>query len=124
MNLLTVFGGPVERNLDAVLIVERNAEARAEYAEFVFVEFLLLVGDVLAFARFSQAVPLDGARQNHGRAAAMLDGRFVRSVNLARIVAAEAQTLESLVGQRLDQLQQPRITAKEMLAHISPGFDD
>jgi len=50
LNFLTVFGGPIERNLDAVLIVERDAEARAEYAEFLFVEFFLLVGDVFAFA--------------------------------------------------------------------------
>jgi hypothetical protein len=54
----------------------------------------------------------------------MLDGCFVRGVDLARIVAAQTKAAESVVGQRLDQFQQPRIAAKEMLADLCAGFHD
>jgi len=67
LNFDAVFWRPVERNFDAILVVQWNAEARAELAQLVFVEFLLLVRDVLAFARFTETVALDGARENHGR---------------------------------------------------------
>ena len=49
--------------------------------QFVVVQFLLLMGNVLAFARFAQAVTFDGLRQNDGGRAAMLNGSFEGSVN-------------------------------------------
>src|SRR5216110_1927717 len=67
LNIRAVFRGPVKRQLDAVFVVQRNAKAGAELAQFVFVEFLLLVRNVLALARFAQAVTLDRTRQNHRR---------------------------------------------------------
>src|SRR5258707_847231 len=39
-------------------------------------------------------------------------------------VAAETQAAQRFVRKRLDELQQARITAEEMLAHISAGFDN
>ena len=121
LNFDTVLGRPVERNLDAIHVVQRNAEARAELAQLIFVEFLLLVGDVLAFPRFAEPIALDGARENHGGTAPVVHGRFVRCVNLARIVPAKTQAAQGLVRKRLDELEQTRITAKEMLANIRAG---
>ena len=46
---------------------------RAEFAQLLFVELLLLVRDVAAFAGFAQAVALDRLGQNHRRLALVLD---------------------------------------------------
>ena len=54
----------------------------------------------------------------------VLDGGLVRGVNLARIVATETQAAQRFVGKRLDELQQARIAAEEMLADVRAGFHD
>ena len=74
------------------------SKRRRKLAQFVFVELLLLVGDVFTFARFAKSVALDGASQNDGRAALVLDGGFVGGVDLPRIVAALAQRAKLFVG--------------------------
>ena len=93
---------PIERRLGDFLVADRDAEAGAERAQLVFVELLLLVGDVLAFARLADAVALDRAREDDGRLPGVLDGGLVRRVHLDRIVAAERELLQLLVGQVLD----------------------
>ena len=69
VDFLAVVGRAIERNIADIAIAEGNAKARAELAEFVFVEFLLLVGDVLAFAGFTEAVTFNSAREDDGGAA-------------------------------------------------------
>ena len=118
-----VFGGAVERGLADVGVGDRNAEAGAERAQLVFVHLLLLVGDVLAFAGFAEAVALDGAREDDGRRALVLDRRLVGVVDLDRIVAAERHLLQLVVGQVLDHVEQPRIGAPEVLADVGARFD-
>ena len=86
LNLDTVLGRPVERNLDAILVVQRNSKARAEFAQLVFVEFLLLMRDVLAFARFAQTVALNRSSEYDCRGAFVFYGRLVCGIDLARIV--------------------------------------
>src|SRR5437773_2398382 len=98
LNLNAVFGWPIEWNLDAILVVQGNAEPRAEFPQFVFVEFLLLVRNVLPLARFAQPVALDGAREDYRRRAFVLHGCLVRRVHLARIVSAKAQTPQAFIG--------------------------
>src|SRR6266581_1754108 len=110
-----------ERHLDAILIVQRDAEARAKFPQLIFVELLLLMRDVLAFARFAEAIALDGARQNDRGRAFVLHGCFVSSVHLSRIVPAKAQPAQRLVRERLDKLEQARIRAKEMLPNVGSG---
>ena len=82
------------------------------------------MGDVFAFASFAEAIALDGAGEDDGRAAFVFGGGFVGGVNFARIVAAEAQAAQFVVGERLDEFQQARIGAEEMLANVGAGFDD
>ena len=67
LNLRAIFRRPVERQLDTLFVVQRNAKPRAEFTQLVFVEFFLLVRNVLAFARFAQPVALDRPRQNDRR---------------------------------------------------------
>ena len=51
----------------------------------------------------------------------VLDRRLVGGVDLHRIVAAEPQLLQLLVGQVLDHVEQPRIDAEEVLADVGAG---
>ncbi len=118
MNLHAIFRRAIERHFNAIFVVERNAEARAKLAQLVFVQLFLLVRDVLAFAGFTQSVTFNSSRENDGRAALVLDGRFVRGVDLARIVPSEPQAAQRFIRKRLDQLQQPRIAPEEMLPHV------
>ena len=53
----------------------------------------------------------------------MLDRGLVGGVNLLRIVAAALELAQLLVGQVLDQLEQFRILAEEMLADVGAALD-
>src|SRR5713101_2431552 len=114
----------VKGRVGAIVVADGNAEARAKFAQFVFVELLLLVGDVLAFADFAQAVAFDGARQDDGGRALVLDGGAVGGVDLARVMPAQAEFAKGLVGNFFDQFQQARIASEEMLADVSAGLDN
>ena len=76
------------------------------------------MSDVLSFTRFAEAVALNRARQNNGRAALVVESRFVSGVNLARIVAALPHGAELFVGIILDHFQEARISAENMLADV------
>ena len=90
----------------------------AERAQLVFVQLLLLVGDVLALAGFAQAVALDRARQDDRRLPLVLHGGLVGRVDLHRVVAA--QRAASAVPRRsgADQRLQARVAAEQVLADV------
>ena len=73
--------------------------------ELVVIQLLLLVSDVLAFARFPESVTFDGLGQNYGRCPGVLHCRFVGGMHLDRIVSAESQTRELFVGQVLNHFE-------------------
>ena len=52
----TIVRRSVKRRVFQLLVGERDAEAGAEVAQFLFVQLLLLVGDVLPFSAFAQSV--------------------------------------------------------------------
>ena len=114
----------VERRLGHALVGDRNAEPRAELAQLLLVELLLVVRDVAAFAAFAQAVAFDRLGEDHGRLALALDGRLVGRVDLLRIVPAAAHLLQLLVGVVLHHLQQLGILAEEILADVVAAGDD
>ena len=87
-HFLTVGGGAVERGLRHLFVGDGNGEPRAELAQLVFVDALLLVGDVLAFPRLAQAVALDGLGQDHAGGPDMFHRRLVGCVDLLGIVPA------------------------------------
>ena len=122
-HLDAVVGGPVERRLGDVRVRDGNPEAGAEGPQLLVVHLLLLVGDVLALARLAQPVALDRPRDDDGRRSLVLDGGLVGVVDLDRVVSAERQLPELVVGQVLDHVEQPRIDAPEMLAHVGARFD-
>ena len=113
----------VKRRLGDLFVGNRNPEAGAEGLHLFVIQLLLLVRDVLAFARFADAVSFDGAREHHGRHLLGLDRILERVVNLGGVVAAERQLLELLVGKMLDHVGQTRVRTPEVLAHIRTGFD-
>ncbi len=108
----------VEGCLRHLVVGDGDTEAAAELPQFVVVELLLLVGDVLALAGFAQAVPLDGLGQDHGGRAPVLDGRLVGRVDLFRVVASAAQFSDLLVGVVLDHLQQLGVCPEEVLSDV------
>ena len=93
----TLVVGPVVRRLADFFFGNRNAEALANRAQIVFGQLLLLMGDVLPFARVAQPVSFDGANQEDGRLPLVLDRGLVGVVNLHRIVPAERQLLQVVV---------------------------
>ena len=112
-----------ERRLRDLLVADRNAEALAEFAQLLFVQLLLLVRDVAAFAGFAQAVAFDGLGQDHRRLALVLHRGFVGRIDFARVMAAAQQLVNLLVGQMIHQLQQFGIFAEEMLARVAARLD-
>src|ERR1700730_1326264 len=82
------------------------------------------MGDVFAFAGFAESISFYSAGEDDGRGAFVFDGGFVGGVNFAGIVAAKTQTAQGVVREGLDQFQQTRVGAEEMLAHVGAGFHD
>src|SRR5579872_2112079 len=117
-----VVGRAVERCFGQLLVADRNTESRAELAQFVFVELLLLVGDVAPLAAFTEAVALDGARENDGRRALVFKRSSIRGVDLPWIVPALAHGSQRLIRQVFDHLQQPWVAAENMLANVGAGL--
>ena len=120
----TVICRPVERASCNSSSGNRDSEARAEHAQLFFVELLLLVRDVFAFAGFAQSVALDGLGKNDGGPAFVFHGGFVGCVNLDGIVPAQTHARKLVVGKMLDHLQQARIGAKEVLAEVGAALDE
>ena len=122
-DLLAVIGGFVERCVGDVIVVDGDAEARAELTQLVLVHFLLIVADVHALAGLAQTVALDGVSENDRGAALVFDGGCIRSMNLVGIVTAAPQFSKLLVGQVLDHLQQTLVMAEQLLADLGAFRD-
>ena len=123
LHLDTVVGGAIERRVLDVIIRNRDAETGPERLHFIVVEFLLLVADVLAFARLADPVALDRAGQHQRGHALGVGGTLECVEHLLGIVTAERELLKLLVRQVLDHVEQPRIGAPEMLAHVGARLD-
>src|SRR5690606_27017756 len=65
--LLAVRGELAVRYVRDLLVGDRHVESVAKRLQVVLVELLLLVRDVLAFARRAHAEALDRLREDHGR---------------------------------------------------------
>ena len=120
----TVISGTMERRVLQFFIGDGNPKARAEHAEFVFVQLFLLVGDVLALAGLAQPIALDGLGQDDGGRSLMFGGGLVGSVNLDGIVTAEPHTGKLFVGKMLDHLQQAGIAAEQVVAEVGATLDE
>ena len=103
---------------------DRDAEAVAEFDQLFFVQLLLVMRDVAALASLAEAVALHRLGEDHSRRAFVLGRSFVRRVDLLVVVATARQLGELLVGQVLDELQQLRVLAKEVLADERAVADD
>ncbi len=120
LHLRAVFGRPVERCLGHLLVGDRDAEPRAELAQLLLVELLLVVGDVAAFAPFAQAVALDRLGEDDGRLAVLLHGARGRRRRPCRGRARRGASCSSFSSEKFfDQLQQLGVLAEEMLADVA-----
>jgi hypothetical protein len=113
----------IERRFGNFLVGNRDAEACAKRLHFFVIQLLLLMGDVLAFARLADAVPLDGACEDDRGDTLRFSGEFVGVVNLRGVVPAERELLQLFVRQVLDHLQQAGIGAPEVLPDVRARFD-
>ena len=101
-----------------------NAETRAEDLQLFVIKLFLLVCNVLAFARFTQSISLNGLGENDGGRSRMVDRRSVRRMNLDRIMTAEPHAGQLFVRKMFHHLQQPGIGAKEILPEIGAALDE
>ena len=101
-----------------LLVGEVELEAVAEREQRVLGHLLLLVGDVLALAGLAHPVALDRLGEDHRRLARVRDRRRVGGVDLARVVAAAVERPDLVVGHVRDHLEQLRVLAEEVLAHV------
>ena len=117
-HLRRVLRRAVEAHVADLLVGEGQAEAVAEGQQRVLGHLLLLVGDVLAFARLPHPVALDGLGEDHRRLAGVLDGRLVGGVDLARVQAAAVERPDLLVAHVGHHRPQLRAGPEEVLAHV------
>jgi len=82
--------------------------------QLIIIQLFLLVSDVLAFARFTEPIALDGLGENNRWRSRVINRRPVRGMHLDRIVTAESHAGELLVRKMLHHLQQPGIGAKKV----------
>ena len=122
LDLGAVLRRTIEGRVCNLGVADRNVEPLPKLPQLVFVQFFLLVGDVLSFARFAEAVTLNRARKDNGGAALVLESRFVGGVNFSRIVATLAHGAESFVGVILDHFQEARISPENVLADVCAGL--
>ena len=80
------------------------------------------MGDVPPLTRFTDAVSLDGAGQDHGWLSGVPHRGVIGGIDLHRIVAAQGELLQPLVRQVLHHLEEPRVDAPEMLADVGAAF--
>ena len=101
-----------------LLVGERQLEAVAEREQRVLGHLLGLVGDHLALAGDAHPVALDRLGEDHRRLAGVPDRRVVGRVDLLLIEAAAVEQPDLLVGHVRDALEQHRVAAEEVLAHV------
>ena len=121
-DLGAVVGGTVERGVRDLVVRDRDVEPVAERLERVLAHLLLLVGDVLSFARFPHPVALHGLGEDHGRLPGVPGGLGVGRVDLVRVVAAAVQPPDVLVGQVRHHLPELRVLAEEVLPGVGPAL--
>ena len=97
-HFLAVLVEAQERQLGQLLVGQRQAEPVAEFGQGRAGHVLLLVGDVLALARFPHPVALDRLGQDDGGLADVPHRGRVGGVDLDRVVAAAVQRPDLVVG--------------------------
>ena len=121
-DLGAVVGRSVERRVRDLVVRDRDVEPVAERLERILAHLLLLVGDVLAFARFPHSVAFHRLCEDDGRLAGVL-GRFgVCRIDLVRVVSAAVQAPDVLVGQVRDHLLELRVFPEEVLSRIGTAL--
>ncbi len=100
-----------------------NSETRTEHLQLIFIQLLLLVRNVLAFASFAQAVALDGFGQDDCGRAFVVDRGPVRGMNLDGIVPAQPHARQLLVRKMLHHFQQTRVRTEQVLAEVGSALN-
>ena len=118
LHLRAALGEADERHLVELRVRKIDLEAVAELAQHRLAHLLLLMGDVLAFARLAHAVALDGLGEDERRLALVSDRGRVGGIDLARIVSAAGQFPDLVVRHAGDEGLRLLVAAEEVLADI------
>ena len=81
------------------------------------------MGDISPLTTLPKPIAFDGFRQDDRRCAMVFNRRFVRRIDLFRIVSTAPHLAELLIGEVTEQLQQARIITAHMLADIGAISD-
>ena len=110
------------RVLLELAVRDRDVHRVAEQLEVIEGHLLHLVGRVATLEVRTQAVALDGLRDDDGRLALVLDGRLVGRVHLAVVVPAALEAPDLVVGVVLDQCGGALVAAEEVLADVGAAL--
>src|SRR5256885_6119617 len=113
----------IERSIVQFFIGNGDSKARAKGAQLIFIQLLLLMSDVLAFARLAQAIALDGFRENDGWCAFVLYRGFICRMYFDRIVPSQPHTGQLLVRKMFDHFQETWICAAKVLPEVSSALN-
>ena len=111
----------VERRATEILIRNRDLEPIAKLHQLVFIELLLLMRHVAAFAGLAEPVTLDRARQHHRRGALVPHRRVEGRVDLARVMPPKVHAHQLVVAAVGHHGQQSLVHAVEVLADVGPA---
>ncbi len=103
-------------------IRDRNVHRVAEQLQLVERHLLHLVGRVAPLEVRTEAVALDGLRQDDGGLALVLARSLERGIDLAVVVPTAAQAPDLLVGEVFDQGERTFVAAEEVLAHVGAAL--
>ena len=123
-DLGTVRRRTIERRAGDHIVADRDVEALAKFAKLLLVHLFLLVRNVAALARFTEAVALNGFGKDHRRLALVLRRRFVGGINFTRVMTAAQQFANLLIREVVHQLEQLGILAEEMFPRVAARLDD
>ena len=110
--------GFIERRIVELIVGDRDAVAVAKRHQRFAPRLLERVRDVDAFARFAEAVPLSGFRQDDSGLAGVRHRLGVGGVDLRGVMAAAVQCPDLVVRHVGDHLGSFWVLAKEVFAHV------
>src|SRR6185312_3975650 len=121
-NFSTVVRWTIKRCVMQIFVRNRNSKSRAEHAQLVLIELLLLVCDIFAFTRFAQSVTFNGFGEDDCRRPFVLHRRFVGGMHFDGIMAAKAHPRHLLVGKMFHHPEQTRISSEQVLPEVGPAL--
>jgi len=112
-----------ERRVFELPVGDIEFETISEGSQLVFVEFFLLMGDVLGLDTGPKGPSFDRMGEDDGGSALMLHRCMEGRVHFSHIVTTPSQPANIVIGKMFDQFQQAWVFAKEVRANEVSRLD-